>query len=53
MTDTLAEIERLVRGAAPALHDDDVRAIAADIARLMPGVRPGVAVDRYFGPENL
>jgi hypothetical protein len=46
----LAEIERLVRAAAPELHGDDVRAIAADILRLMPGLRPGVAVDRYFSP---
>ena len=53
MTNIAAEIERLVRAAAPGLHDDDVRAIAADIVRLLPGVRPGVAVDRYFGPDTL
>ena len=50
MTDALAEIERMVRRAAPALHPDDVRAIAADIVRLMPGLGPGKAVDRYFSP---
>jgi hypothetical protein len=50
MTEALAEIERMVRRAAPALHPDDVRAIAADIVRLMPGLGPGKAVDRYFSP---
>ena len=52
MTDTLAEIERLVCAAASGLHGDDVRAVAADIVRLLPGVRPGVAVDRYFSPDS-
>jgi len=49
----IRECEVRVRAAAPALHDDDVRMIALDIERLVPGVNPGAAVDRYFGPGEM
>ena len=49
----LTECEASVRAAAPALHDTDVKLIAQDLRRLLPGLTPGAAVDRYFGPGEL
>ena len=49
----LTECKARVRAAAPALHDNDVELIANDVQRLLPGLTPGAAVDRYFGPGAL
>ena len=49
----LTKCEAYVRAAAPALHDSDVKLIAQDLRRLFPTLKPGAAVDRYFGPGQL
>lgn len=49
----IAACEALVRGAAPALHQADIHLVALDIQRLLPGLTPGAAADRYFGPGAL